>query len=316
MTPGSCRHIYGPVPSRRLGRSLGIDPVPFKTCTYDCIYCQLGRTTNKTVERKESVAIKDILAELDRKLVTNPALDFITIAGSGEPTLNLRIGDLIGGIKDRTRTPVAVLTNGSLLWMPEVREALAGADLVIPSLDGGDEALFRHVNRPHPDISFEPMVQGIAQFKAQFRGTVWLEVFLLAGATGIPSEVEKIAALVGRIRPERVQLNTVCRPPAEEYACGVDAGQLARLGKLIPGPVEVIRGNESVGGSGVPSQEKTDGEIVALVTRRPSTLHDVCCGLGLNPADAAKRLNALIEDGTVRVARRDPVVFYLGAKSG
>jgi wyosine [tRNA(Phe)-imidazoG37] synthetase (radical SAM superfamily) len=309
------RHVYGPVPSRCLGRSLGIDPVPFKTCTYDCIYCQLGRTTKKTTERNEYVAINVILSELQEQLAADPAPHHITISGSGEPTLNLRIGDLIAGIKNLTRTPVAVLTNGSLLWMPEVREALMYADLVIPSLDAGDGVLFQHVNRPHGDISFETIVQGLAVFLQQFRGSVWLEVFLVAGVTGIPSEVEKIAVLVQRIRPERVQLNTVARPPAEEYACGVDPTQLALLGKLIPGTVEWIRGNESTVVSGALQHEKTNGEIVAMLSRRPCTLHDVCCGLGLNPAEAAKRLDALVKEREVRVVRTDTVLFYRAAES-
>ena len=180
-------YIFGPVPSRRLGRSLGVDLVPFKTCTYDCIYCQLGRTTNKTIQRKEWVPLDDVVTELETKLSSQP--DYITLSGSGEPTLYSRTGELIDRIKAVTNVPVAVLTNGSLLWNQEVRARLMNADLVVPSLDAGDEAMFRAVNRPHEDISFERMLQGLIDFRHEFQGKYWLEVFLLAGHNAIAAEV-------------------------------------------------------------------------------------------------------------------------------
>ena len=181
MSTRTSRHVYGPVPSRRLGRSLGVDLVPFKTCSYDCIYCQLGRTTNKTTERKEYVPVDDVLEELAEKLRSEPGPDYVGLAGSGEPTLHARIGDLIAGIKRLTSVPVAVLTNGSMLWRSDVRAGIAEADLVMPSLDAGTPRRFERVNRPHRDISFEKMVDGLVTFCAVFRGKVWLEVFVLAG---------------------------------------------------------------------------------------------------------------------------------------
>ena len=180
------RHVYGPVPSKRLGRSLGVDLAPFKRCTYDCIYCQLGRTTDKTVEPKAYATSEAICSELERKLSFGPPPDYISLAGSGEPTLNAGIGELIAKIKGMTNIPVAVLTNGSLLWRDEVRAALMAADLVLPSLDAGDEAMFQYVNRPHRDISFERMIAGLSDFVRVYPGPVWLEVFLLAGVTAMP----------------------------------------------------------------------------------------------------------------------------------
>ncbi len=170
MNRNKFHHVYGPVPSRRLGRSLGVDLVPFKTCSYDCVYCQLGKTSKKTIDRKEYVAIEDVLEELERKLRFEPFPDYISLAGSGEPTLNLGIGRLISRIKRLTTVPIAVLTNGSLLWMPEVQESLMDADVVLPSLDAGDEIAFRYVNRPHKSISFETMAQGLIDFTAVFTG--------------------------------------------------------------------------------------------------------------------------------------------------
>jgi len=310
MNEAGSHYVYGPVPSRRLGRSLGIDLVPFKTCTYDCVYCQLGSTTNKTIERKEYVAVEGVLAELERKLSVGPSSDYISIAGSGEPTLNARIGDLIGTIKSLTRIPVAVLTNGSLLWMPEVQEALMAADLVLPSLDAGDEHLFRYINRPHKDISFERMVDGTAGFTKRFPGEVWLEVFLLKGVTGMPFEAEKIAALAKRIGPARVQLNTVSRPPAEEFAYAVSQEQMEQLRRLLPGTAELISENRPVELPTPSVQGATDADIVALLSRRPCTAEDIAAGLGLHINQVIKRVPALLAAGIVAQTRQNGRSFY------
>jgi len=315
MNKAGFHHVYGPVPSRRLGRSLGIDLVPFKTCTYNCVYCQLGRTTNKTTERREYVAVDEILDELKRKLAIASAPDYITLAGSGEPTLNARIGDLIGKIKSLTHIPVAVLSNGSLLWMHEVREALMEADLVLPSLDAGDERLFRYVNRPHREITFERLVDGLAEFTERFSKSVWLEVFLLARVTGIPTEVEKIAALAKRIQPERIQLNTVSRPPAEEFAIAVSAGQMEQLKEFFPGTVEVIRESARNASPTSFSPETTDADILALLGRRPCTVQGVSAGLGVHTSEVIKRLQVLIQQGAVIPVRKDDVMFYEVARA-
>ena len=155
MSSKPFQYLYGPVPSRRLGRSLGIDLVPYKTCTYDCIYCQLGKTTTKTIEMRDYVPVEGVLSELKEKLSTGVPCDYISLAGSGEPTLHASINELIAKIKEMTDIPVSVITNGSLLYLPEVRESLMRADLVIPSLDAGDAALFEYVNRPHKNIILE-----------------------------------------------------------------------------------------------------------------------------------------------------------------
>jgi wyosine [tRNA(Phe)-imidazoG37] synthetase (radical SAM superfamily) len=313
MITGDYRYVYGPVASRRLGRSLGVDIVPFKTCTYDCIYCQLGGTTNKTIERKEYVPVEEILVELEQRLPLGPPPDYLSLAGSGEPTLNDRIGELIGRIKSLTRIPIAVLTNGSLLWMRDVQDALMEADLILPSLDAGDEHLFRYVNRPHREIVFDNMVCGIAEFTARFPKSVWLEVFLLAGITGVLPEVEKIAALTRRIRPERVQLNTISRPPSEPFARPVPRGQLTTFASLFGGGVEVI--SEGEGSRLHPSNSTIapDEEIVALLRRRPCTVRDVAVGLGIPAAQAAKRLEVLAAASEVRGVFRNGQRFYLAA---
>jgi len=304
-------YIYGPVPSRRLGRSLGVDLVPFKTCSYDCIYCQLGRTTKKTVDREEYVPIDRVLEELDGKLSGRDAPDYITLAGSGEPTLNSGIGRLIREIKRRTPIPVAVLTNGSLLWMAEVREELEAADLVLPSLDAGDEKLFRYVNRPHEKIPFERMVDGIAAFTAGFPGEVWLEIFLLAGVTGLPAEAGKIASAVRRIAPARIQLNTVSRPPAEDFACAVPRKRLDSLKGIFRGTVEIVSEFEEDVSSVFPCPDLRDEEVLALLGRRPCTCRDVAAGLGVPAPAAVKRLDALVASGKAKTVFEGGKAYYV-----
>lgn len=311
MKAVSYKYIYGPVPSRRLGRSLGIDMVPFKTCTYDCVYCQLGRTTAKTVERKEYVSVDAILSELEEKLATGETPDYISLAGSGEPTLNACIGELIERIKSLTDVPLAVLTNGSLLWVKEVQDALMAADLVLPSLDAGDEHLFQYVNRPHEEISFENMIKGLAEFTKRFSGEVWLEVLLLGGVTGIPSEVKKIASLIERIGPARVQLNTVSRPPAEEYALTIPPEQMIALKALIPGEVDII----SEKGDGEPHitapHAEDEENILALLNRRPCTAEDIAKSLGIHITEVIKHLEGLSASGRVTTTSVNKRVFYV-----
>jgi wyosine [tRNA(Phe)-imidazoG37] synthetase (radical SAM superfamily) len=310
-------HIYGPVPSRRLGRSLGIDLVPFKTCTYDCIYCHLGRTTNKTIKRKEYVVVSEVLSELEQKLACEDAPEYISLAGSGEPTLNSGIGELILKIKSMTNIPVAVLTNSSLLWMKDVQNALMPADFVIPSLDAGDGMLYQHVNRPHKDISFEQMVDGLIGFTSRYKGSVYLEVFLLAGVTGIRDEVEKIAFIIKRLKLKRVQMNTVIRPPAEEFAKPLSRNQMLALKNLLPGEVDIIGDIETRDWRKLPGDNSLKNDILSLLRRRPCTCMDVARGLGMHASEALKHLDALIASEKAMTVRMSDKTFYApkGSKS-
>ena len=303
------QHVYGPVPSRRLGSSLGIDLVPFKTCTYDCIYCQLGRTTHKTIERKEYVAAEEILSELERKLADGPVPDYISLVGSGEPTLNVCIGDIIDKIKALTRIPVAVITNGSLLWMPTVRHALMNVDLVLPSLDAGDQPTFQAVNRPRREIPFDRMVNGLVGFTGWFPGHVWLEVFLLDGITGSLSEVKKIADLVGRIHPEKVQLNTVTRPAAETYASPISRTVLESYVDLFGPNAETITDKSATVSlyDGSPTLE----DIKGILLRHPCNVEDLAEGLNIQPIVAVKQLEILMNAGKVKEIIGNGGRFYV-----
>ena len=310
MTTNPTHYVYGPVPSRRLGRSLGIDLVPFKTCTYDCVYCQLGRTPATTVERRENVPVADVLDELEQKLAGGASPDYISLAGSGEPTLHAGIGALIRGIKARTSVPLAVLTNGSLLWRGDVQDDLMGADLVLPSLDAGNARLFQRVNRPHRGIAFDDMVGGLVSFTRRFPGEVWLEVFLLDGLSASPAEIEEIAAIVRRIAPRRVQLNTVARPPAEAFARRVALKTLVELAARFPGDVDIICDTDWSRAPGDVLSPATRDDVLAMLGRRPCTAVDVANGLRLPVAEALKYLEDLTSAGAVATRFVDGRCFY------
>ena len=300
------RYIFGPVPSRRLGRSLGVDLVPFKTCTYDCIYCQLGRTTSKTIERKDWVPLEKVVAELESRLSSQP--DYITLSGSGEPTLHSQVGELIARIKTLTDTPVAVLTNGSLLWREEMRRELLRADLVVPSLDAGDERMFQVVNRPHERISFERMLDGLVAFRQEYRGQYWLEVMVVGGHTATPTEVAKLADCAHRIQPNRVQLNTVTRPPAEKRAVGVSREQLTEFSLLFQPPAEVIADFRDIHGE---SEFVVDREeVLAMLQRRPCSIEDVAHGLGMHQNEVVKHLEELRSQGAVESSTSQNKHYY------
>ncbi len=303
------QYIYGPVPSRRLGRSLGVDLIPYKVCTYDCVYCQLGRTTNKTMERREWVPTGEVVAQLKEKLASKP--DYITLAGSGEPTLHAGIGRLIREIKSRTDIPVAVITNGSLLWLPEVRNSLAEADLVVPSLDAGSEDVFEYVNRPHPQILFDQMLNGLREFRRSFRGRYWLEVFLLSGVTTVESRVQALRDCIEAIAPDKVQVNTVARPPAEGYAMPVPHDQLVEIAAQLHPQAEVIvpyphRDDKDSSGAGC-------SEVLDLLRRRPCSIPDIATGLGLHPHEAAKCVGRLVSEQKVRAQEHEGVLYYEAA---
>ena len=301
------KYIFGPVPSRRLGRSLGIDLVPFKTCTYDCIYCQLGRTTCKTLERKEWVPLDAVLIELEGKLSLRP--DYLTLSGSGEPTLYSRLDELIDRIKGLTDIPVAVLTNGSLLWQEEVQQQLAAADLVIPSLDAGDPAAFHLINRPHETLDFEQMLSGLIAFRRHYHGQYWLEVLLVGTFTDFESELAAIRACVTQIDPDRVLLGTVTRPPAEDYALAVPQERLIELAATFSPPAEVLE--EFHNPNSVQHFSASRDDILELLARRPCTVNDIVTGLRMHKVEVLKHIELLVANGLIEPRSRGTEQAYL-----
>jgi len=300
------KYVFGPVPSRRLGRSLGIDLVPFKTCTYDCIYCQLGRTTCKTVERKEWVPLDLVVDEVQQRLDCRP--DYITLSGSGEPTLFSRIDELVDRIKQMTTIPVAVLTNGSLLGNKDVQRQLSKVDVVLPSLDAGDDAVFHLVNRPHEDISFEQVLGGLIGFRRRFTGQYWLEVFLVAAYTAFEAELAALHRCVDLIKPDRVQLNTVTRPPGESYASPIPRERLEKIAAEFSPPAEVIADFRA---GALPNAAEADsGQIMAMLRRRPCSVEDVAAGLRIPAPEAAKHLASLCDEGLVEPCWTAGSLYY------
>jgi wyosine [tRNA(Phe)-imidazoG37] synthetase (radical SAM superfamily) len=301
------RFVFGPVPSRRLGRSLGVDLVPYKTCSYDCVYCQLGRTTRKTARRREWVPFEKVLKELRGKLDTRP--DWITLSGSGEPTLFSRIGELIDRIHKMTDIPVAVLTNGSLLWRQEVRKQLLKADLVIPSLDAGNAKTFKKINRPCKGLTFAKMLDGLVKFRREFKGRYWLEVFILKGPTSSDKEIRDIVRCVKEIAPDKVQLNTATRPTAEKDALAETKQRLKEIVSRFTCDAEVIADFPKTRARTRNSSKQTL-QIRDLIRRRPCSVEDIANGLALNPGEITKYLGTLKKTGTLRVDEVGGKLFY------
>ncbi|MFZ0034097.1 MAG: radical SAM protein [Sedimentisphaerales bacterium] len=302
------KYLYGPVPSRRLGRSLGIDIMPFKVCTIDCIYCQLGGTTEKTLHRGDFVPVETVLAELRDKLAEGLEADFISISGSGEPTLNSRLGELIDGIKKITSIPVAILTNGTLLYRQDVRVDCTRADVVLPSLDAGDEQTFQRINRPHASLSFEKLISGLCAFRKEFAGQIWLEVFLIEGFNTDTEQIAKIKEAIKRIRPDKVQLNTAVRPTAEPGIKSLSSEKLRAIAEELGEKCEVIADFS------VPQQDRhVEGkaeDVLSMLKRRPCSLKDICSALGISRNEALKYIALLQQQGVLDSEKKDGVTFF------
>ncbi len=211
------KYIFGPVPSRRLGKSLGISPIPRKTCNYSCIYCQLGRTDKMTGERKEFFPLKDIINEFKEYLKESFDFDVVTIVGEGEPTLYSKLGELIKEVKKITDKPVAVITNGALLSSKEVRDELMNADIVLPSIDGYNEETAKKIDRPLGTIHFKDELEGLIEFSKEYKGQLLLEIMLISGINCDKNSIGHFKEILKKIKYDKVYLNTPVRPPAESF---------------------------------------------------------------------------------------------------
>lgn len=291
--------------------SLGVDVIPFKTCSFDCIYCQLGRTTCKTTQRSSFVNVSDVVADLKLALPGVNA-SYVTFSGSGEPTLYLELGRLINAVKELTSVPVAVLTNGSLLSYPEVQRELLDADLVIPSLDAASQDIFEKVNRPCPELRIRDVISGIEAFSSHFKGKLWIEVMLVKDVNDSEAELARIASALENVKAEKIQLNTVERPPAEPLARPLSRDEMERAKSRFGERAQIIAATPAIATpSGEAASETLEGrnikakygEILSLLRRRPCTSEDITNGLGLNPNEVSKLLGALMELGLVKISR-------------
>jgi len=303
------KYIFGPVPSRRLGHSLGVDVVPYKVCTLDCIYCELGATTDKTIEKKEYHPLYDMVSELKEKLKENIKIDYITIAGSGEPTLFSKIGELISEIKTTTRIPVAVLTNGTMLWDDNVKSALKNADLVIPSIDAGNKEIFDEVNKPSDKLDFNRVIKGIQDFSKEFSGKIWVEILLVKGISDSEKNINDILEILKSIRYDKIQLGTVDRPPTEDTAYPITMKDLEIIKQKFPANTEIISTN-----SNISADDNfflvNENDILSLLKRRPCSIDDISKGLQIHKNEVIKYIDKLFGDKKIKKYYSSEKEFY------
>ncbi|MEE4196643.1 MAG: radical SAM protein [Bacteroidales bacterium] len=305
------KHLFGPVPSRRLGMSLGVDLVPHKVCTLNCVYCECGATTNLTTDRKEYVSYLEITRELKDYFSNNQSPDYITFSGAGEPTLNIKIGEVINFLKSNyADIPIAVLTNGSLLNNSGVRKELLKADLVLPSLDAANNKTFHKIDRPSKELNIEEYIEGLINFRKEFKGEIWLEIMVLPKFNDDLENLNLLKEAIIQIKPDKVQLNTLDRPGAianVRAATRLELQNILDLWKLEN--VEIIassakrKENKSF-------RKDTENAILETISRRPCTLEDMEDILGLHVNEINKYLDVLEGDNKIETVRQDRGLFY------
>ena len=305
------KYLFGPVPSRRLGVSLGVDLVPKKTCSIDCVYCEVGKTTKLTVTREGYIASDKIMTELDHYFTNNPQPDYITITASGEPTLNSNLGEIIRFVKEtKPGVSVALITNGTLLHDLKVREAIKDADLVLPSLDAGTEEVFRRINRPHKDLNFEQYIQGLIDFGKEFTGKIWLEVFILPGYNDSEKELGELKKWILKIRHDSVQLNTLDRPGTVADLRGATQEELQQVIDFWQlDHVEIIA-KAKQGNQEQSHRKDTKNAILETVSRRPCTLEDLTTILGMCKDEVSKCLDELVGKNLIETIEQERGIFY------
>lgn len=308
------KHLFGPVMSRRLGISLGVDLVPYKYCPLNCVYCEVQRTTHLVTRREAFFSVEEILAELDKFLATNPHLDYITFSGAGEPTLNSSLGEIVQHIK--TRYPgykLALLTNGVLLNDPALRREILPCDMVLPSLDAVSQDVYLAINRPVPGLNAEQLISGLVAFRKEYKGIIWLEVFLIAGVNDTEEELRLLAEAINQIKPDLVQLNSLDRPGTEAWVKPMSIAALKQAKSLlvskVHAPVEIIAKVKYT-----TTDSHLDEELTQLLhntlKRRPSTAEDLSAMLDIHINEISKVLRQLHLEKRISVKREPRGVFY------
>ena len=311
MSTPHYQYLFGPVPSRRFGRSLGIDLTPLKTCSLDCVFCQLGRTSQKTLDRKEYVPTTGVIKEIETWLKSGVEADYLTLSGSGEPTLHAHFGQILDFLRNQP-IPSVLLTNGSLFHLPEVREAAGLARVVKVSLSAWDQHSFEWVNRPHHSLDFMSIYKGLQAFRAGFDGQLWLEVFLLSGINAMTVDVRKIASLAQDLKPDRIHLNTIARPPAEDFAAAVSMAQLEQLAGLFEPQAQIAADFTP---HRTPKTIADESSILAMLARRPCTMKQIEAAFGMHLNEVSKILGYLMRKNNIRADMRNDEVYYTLAGS-
>ncbi len=314
------KYVFGPVPSRRLGQSLGVDPIPLKTCNWNCVYCQLGRSRPVVNERKDYCPPEELVAEVAEALANHDhdGIDWVTFVGSGEPLLHAQLGWMLRQVKAITDIPVALITNGSLLYLPEVREEIIVADAVLPTLDAGSSDLFRRIDRPHPEATFERLMAGLVAFSREYEGKLWLETMLVPGLNDTEDALRDIAARVREIQPDEVHINLPTRPPAEAWLelTGIDESLMRAIGILEEAaPVRivypVVDGSVDLSGYDNPVDA-----VVGVITRHPLREEELVQALDRWTAGNVREALAELEmSGRAQVVIRYGKRFWTAAPS-
>ena len=295
--------IYGPVPSRRFGLSLGIDIVPHKTCTFDCIYCQLGPTDQLVCEREDFYDVDGVMADVAEALDDGPMPDVITLAGSGDPSVYSSLGDLIDRLKATYKIPILLITNSALLWQKEAAAAAMKADILAPSLDAGDPETYKEVNLPHPSITFEMVVEGLRQVTHAFPGEVRLEIMLVKDVNDSEESLRAIAEIVKTLKFDSIDVNTPVRPPVPERgAVPCDEDTLKRALELF-GPkasaIGTFEPKKILSERAQRSFSDQDKDIKETLARRPCTVEDIVASLHLHRQEVIKSLERLKSAGFI-----------------
>lgn len=305
------KYLFGPVPSRRLGISLGVDLVPRKVCSLDCVYCEVGKTTKLTTDKKEYISLDKIKKELTDYFNSNPDPDYITFSGYGEPTLNLRMGDIMQFIKQmKPHIPMAVLTNGTLLNHKEVRDTLLMADLILPSLDAATKGGFEKINRPDPSLDIHEIIQGLIDFSAEYKGKIWLEVFILPDYNTNEQELLALKAAIQKINPTSVQLNTLDRPGTMDGLRGATVDELEKVKDFWNLPNVEIIAAVAKRESSTAYRKDVATAILETIDRRPCTLEDLHTILGLHVNEINKYLGVLQEGNKIEIVKQERGNFY------
>jgi wyosine [tRNA(Phe)-imidazoG37] synthetase (radical SAM superfamily) len=305
------KHLFGPVPSRRLGLSLGIDPIPYKTCSFDCVYCECGATTTLTDVRKEYIPVAEIISELDSFLSTKPTLDYITFSGSGEPTLNIGIGKIISFLKQKyPQYKIAVLTNSSLFSDTDVRNELLLADVIMPSLDAVSEDIFKKINRPAPGIKIKDVLRGLIDFRKDYTGKIWLEIFIIPGINDTEDEMIKFHAVLKKIQPDLIQLNSLDRPGTENWVIPADEKTLLKIQKNFENLPVVTISNYQKREKVKSYNLKIEDAILSTISRRPCTADDLSEILDIHIAELNKYLDTLHENGRIEAVKKPRGIFF------
>jgi len=305
------KYLFGPVPSRRLGMSLGIDLIPKKVCSLNCVYCEVGKTTKLTLDRMEYVKYDKVIAELQQFMSNNPKIDYITFSGSGEPTLNSRIGDVLNFIKKNyPDVKTAVLTNGTLLFDQKLRIELLQADVILPSLDAASQYVFEKINRPNSNLKIETYIQGLIDLRKGYKGNIWLEIFLLKDYNDSKEELDLLKKAILKINPDIIQLNTLDRPGTVAGLIPLSKNELQKiidywnlLNVEIIASVSERAAIESFNGD-------IETAILETIARRPCTLDDLHRFLGIHISEINKYLGALEANNKIRTVNLERGVFY------